>query len=120
MKKLTVFLLTVLIVFSACSAGVYGAYEIKELTEYPVIMVPGYSSSELCRIDEETGEVIHVWGDAFGQALPEVEANLGGVIADMGTFLPVMLNLLQKDSVKASREFSVIWQQIPTAQAFTR
>ena len=87
MKKLTVFLLAVLMIFSVCSAGVYGAYEIKELTEYPVIMVPGYSSSELCRIDEETGEVIHVWGDAFGQALPQVEANLGGIIADMGTFL---------------------------------
>ena len=87
MKKITAFILTVLMVFSVCTAGVYGAYEIDKLTEYPVIMVPGYSSSELYRIDEETGEVVHVWGDAFGQAMPEVEANLGGIVADMGTFL---------------------------------
>lgn len=87
MKKITVFLLTALMFFSVCSAGVCAAYEISELTEYPVIMVPGYSSSELCRIDDETGEVVHVWGDAFGQAMPEVEANLGGIVADMGTFL---------------------------------
>ncbi len=87
MKKLMAVLLTALMLFSVCSVGVFGAYEIKELTEYPVIMVPGYSSSELYRIDEETGEVVHVWGDAFGQAMPEVEENLGGIVADMGTFL---------------------------------
>lgn len=87
MKKIMSVLLAVIMVFSLCSSGAFAAWELKELTEYPVIMVPGYSSSELCRIDEETGEVIHVWGDAFGQAMPEVEANLGGIIADMGTFL---------------------------------
>lgn len=86
MKKTMAILLSVLLVFSVCSSGVYAAYEINELTEYPVIMVPGYSSSELYRLDEN-GEVVHVWGDAFGQAMPEVEANLGGIIADAGTFL---------------------------------
>lgn len=86
MKKVLAVLLSVLIMFSVCSAGVYGAYEISELTEYPVIMVPGYSSSELYRLDEN-GEVVHVWGDAFGQAMPEVEANLGGIISDAATFL---------------------------------
>ncbi|MBQ6600356.1 MAG: hypothetical protein IIX36_01810 [Clostridia bacterium] len=86
MKKIVAVLLTALMLFSLCSAGALAAAEIKELTEYPVIMVPGYSSSELYRLDEN-GEVVHVWGDAFGQAMPEVEANLGGIIADMGTFL---------------------------------
>lgn len=86
MKKIISVLLAVLMLFSAFSTGVFAAAEIRELTEYPVIMVPGYSSSELYRLDEN-GEVVHVWGDAFGQAMPEVEANLGGIIADMGTFL---------------------------------
>lgn len=86
MKKIISVLLTVLMIFTLCYTGVSAAAEIKELTEYPVIMVPGYSSSELYRLDEN-GEVVHVWGDAFGQAMPEVEANLGGIIADAGTFL---------------------------------
>lgn len=86
MKKIISVLLAVLMLFTAFSTGVFAAAEIRELTEYPVIMVPGYSSSELYRLDEN-GEVVHVWGDAFGQAMPEVEANLGGIIADMGTFL---------------------------------
>ena len=86
MKKILAVLLIALMLFSVCSSGAFAAAEIKELTEYPVIMVPGYSSSELYRLDEN-GEVVHVWGDAFGQAMPEVESNLGGIIADMGTFL---------------------------------
>ena len=86
MKKILAVLLTVLMVFSLCSSGAFAAAEISKLTEYPVIMVPGYSSSELYRLDEN-GEVVHVWGDAFGQAMPEVEANLGGIIADAATFL---------------------------------
>lgn len=86
MKKILAVLLTVIMLFSACSTGAFAAFETKKLTEYPVIMVPGYSSSELYRLDEN-GEVVHVWGDAFGQAGPEVKANLGGIIADLGTFL---------------------------------
>ena len=86
MKKIISVILAVLMLFSLFSTAVFAAAEIKELTEYPVIMVPGYSSSELYRLDEN-GEVVHVWGDAFGQAMPEVESNLGGIIADMGTYL---------------------------------
>ena len=86
MKKILAVLLSVLMMLSVCSTGVWAAVEEDKLTEYPVIMVPGYSSSELYRLDEN-GEVVHVWGDAFGQAMPEVEANLGGIIADAGTFL---------------------------------
>ena len=71
---------------SAFSTGVFAAAEIRELTEYPVIMVPGYSSSELYRLDEN-GETVHVWGDAFGQIGSAVGGNLGGIIADAGMFL---------------------------------
>lgn len=87
MKKIVALFLAAIMLFSLCSGAVSAVAEIKALTEYPVIMVPGYSSSELYRIDEKTGEVIHVWGDAFGQALPEVEANIGGIIADAGLSL---------------------------------
>lgn len=86
MKKLLSVLLAMLMLFSLCSSGVYAAVEEDKLSEYPVIMVPGYSSSELFRFDEN-GEVVHVWGDAFGQAMPEVESNLGGIITDAATFL---------------------------------
>ena len=86
MKKTIAVLLTALMLFGLCSVGAYGAWYDNELSDYPVIMVPGYSSSELYRLDEN-GEVVHVWGDAFGQAMPEVESNLGEIIADAGTFL---------------------------------
>ena len=86
MKKIIAVLLTVLMLFTLCSQGVFAAYELKELSEYPVIMVPGYSSSELYRVDEN-GEVVHVWGDAFGQIGSAASGNLGGIIADAGTFL---------------------------------
>ncbi len=87
MKKILAAVLTVIMLFSVCSIGAYGAYEIVETTKYPVILVPGYTSSELYRVDDESGEVVHVWGDAFGQAGSAVENNLGGIISDMATFL---------------------------------
>lgn len=87
MKKVISILLVLIMAFSLCSVGVNAAYEITELTKYPVIMVPGYSSSEFYRIDEETGEKIHLWGDAFGMAGAEIEKNLGGVIADAAQLL---------------------------------
>ncbi len=86
MKKIIAVLLTALMLFTLCSQGVFAAYELNELTEYPVIMVPGYSSSELYRVDEN-GETVHVWGDAFGQIGSAVGGNLGGIIADASTFL---------------------------------
>lgn len=86
MKKIIAVLLTALMLFTLCSVGAYGAWYDMELSDYPVIMVPGYSSSELYRLDEN-GEVVHVWGDAFGQIGSAAEGKLGGIIADAGTFL---------------------------------
>lgn len=86
MKKILAVVLAVIMAFSLCSTGAFAAYETAKLTEYPVIMVPGYSSSELFRYGED-GEKIHLWGDAFAQISPEVEANLGGIIADAATML---------------------------------
>lgn len=87
MKKVMALFLSVLMIFSVCCIGVSAAYETAQLTKYPVIMVPGYSSSEMFRYDEETGEKIHLWGDAFAQVSPELEANLGGIITDLATYL---------------------------------
>ena len=86
MKKIIAVLLTALLLMSLCSAGASAVAEDKKLTEFPVIMVPGYSSSELYRLDEN-GEVVHVWGDAFGQIGSAAEGKLGGIIADAGMFL---------------------------------
>lgn len=86
MKKVLALLLTVVMAFSLCSIGISAAYETAELTKYPVIMVPGYSSSELFRYGED-GEKIHLWGDALAQITPELEANLSGVVSDAATML---------------------------------
>lgn len=88
MIKVICIIMAGLMILSACAVllQVFAVEERDNLTEYPVIMVPGYSSSELCRVDEN-GEVVHVWGDAFGQAGAEIGDNLGGVIADAGAFL---------------------------------
>ena len=87
MKKVLSLVLCLIMLMSVCISGISAVFEKISLTEYPVIMVAGFTSSELCRIDEETGEVIHVWGDAVGQAGPAVKENIGGIVTDLSTFL---------------------------------
>ena len=60
MKKALSLLVSLVMLISVCSMGITGAYEITNKTEYPVIVVPGFMSSELYKIDEETGEVTKV------------------------------------------------------------
>lgn len=79
MKKVLAILLSTLMIFSCFAFGVSAEMEAQQYTKYPVILVPGYSSSELYRIDEETGEPVHVWGDAFAQ----VGNAAGGVIDEL-------------------------------------
>ena len=63
--------------------------EITNKTEYPVIVVPGFMSSELYKIDEETGEKVTVW--SWGAAADLVggasSGNLGGIVSDFATYL---------------------------------
>lgn len=81
MKKTLALFLSVLLMFSAFVLPASAEVQAQEYTKYPVILVPGYSSSELYRIDEETGETVHVWGDAFAQ----VGDALGGAVGELLT-----------------------------------
>lgn len=89
MKKALLLLLSIVMLMSVCSMGISGAYEITNKTEYPVIVVPGFMSSELYKIDEETGEKVTVW--SWGAAADLVggasSGNLGGIVADFATYL---------------------------------
>ncbi len=78
MKKLISVILSVLLIFGAFSVPSYAAEE-SEYTDYPVILVPGYISGVLYRLDEETGEKITVWDD------PVAQIGEGG---DLGSTLP--------------------------------
>lgn len=89
MKKALSLLLSIVMLVSVCSMGISGAYEITNKTEYPVIVVPGFMSSELYKIDEETGEKVTVW--SWGAAADLVggasSGNLGGIVSDFATYL---------------------------------
>lgn len=78
MKKLTAFLLALVLVFSAASSSGF-AWNAKKITDYPVIIVPGYSSTSLYYGDSlETGE--KVWGINMELIAQRILAN----IAELG------------------------------------
>ncbi len=89
MKKALSLLLSLVMLVTLCSVGISGAYEITNKTKYPVIVVPGFMSSELYKIDEETGEKVTVW--SWGAAADLVggasSGNLGGIVSDFATYL---------------------------------
>ncbi len=89
MKKILSIILCLTLICGSLAFAVAAEVERIEYTKYPVILVPGYTSSEMYRIDEETGEQIHVWGDAFGQvgdaALPVVHELLAEAIKSIAT-----------------------------------
>lgn len=89
MKKVLSLMLCLVMLFSLCSVGINAAYEVNKLTEYPVIMVAGFMSSELYRTDEKTGEEVVVWGwsDALGMITGESSGNLGGIVTDFAEYL---------------------------------
>ncbi|MGN1195927.1 MAG: hypothetical protein ACI4SB_10635, partial [Acutalibacteraceae bacterium] len=57
-KVIAVLLCTIMVLM--CGSAAYAA-EGEKYTEYPVIVVPGYSSSWMYK-EGENGEKIHVWG----------------------------------------------------------
>ncbi len=67
MKKITALILCFVMTFFAFPVALAAEEKAEELTKYPIIMVPGYTSSSYYKIDEETGEKVMVWGDAIGQ-----------------------------------------------------
>lgn len=82
MKKIIALILSVVITFGCTSAF---AAENDGYSDYPVIIVPGIASSPMYRIDEQTGEKIHVWNIDINEILGEVRRNiipLGKALAD--------------------------------------
>ena len=85
MKKLLGIIMSAVMLLSlSCTA--FAAGEVKgDISEYPVIIVPGYSSSNLYYGDSlETGEA--VWGLNFDYVLERVLARIAELGIGLGTF----------------------------------
>ena len=85
MKKLLCIIMSAVMLLSlSCTA--FAAGEVKgDISEYPVIIVPGYSSSNLYYGDSlETGEA--VWGLNFDYVLERVLARIAELGIGLGTF----------------------------------
>lgn len=80
MKKFLCVILSLVMVFTSCAVIALAAAEVKgDITDYPVIIVPGYSSTNLYYGDSlETGE--SVWGLDWDHVLSRVFAR----IAELG------------------------------------
>lgn len=65
MKKTLSVLLCVLMVLSLFAVSVSAAEEKEEWSKYPLILVPGYTTTCLYRLDEN-GNKVEVWGDILG------------------------------------------------------
>ena len=86
MKKIISILLCAVLVFSTCAFAVSASSNVKgDITEYPVIIVPGYSSTNLYYGDSlETGE--SVWGLDFDHVLNRVLARIAELGIGLGIF----------------------------------
>ena len=82
MKKVLCVILSVIIAFSVCSLAASAKQDDIEYNGYPVILVPGYSSSFM--YDTETGK--QAWGLDFGKIGPMVLES----IAELGISLGAM------------------------------
>lgn len=61
-KKIIALIMSVVMLFTTFSVVAGAAYEVNgEITEYPVIIVPGYSGSELVMINDD-GTETQIWG----------------------------------------------------------
>ncbi len=82
MKKLiSVVLCLVLLFSSVCTVS--AGFDNSEYNGYPVIVVPGYSSSAQYRIDEN-GNKVHVWGIDMDEILAALFKNIVKVGIDIG------------------------------------
>ena len=83
MKKLVSVLLCIAMLFSSVCVAAAG-FDKEEYNGYPVIVVPGYSSSGQYRIDEN-GNKIHVWGVDFEEIIAALFKNIVEVGIDLGS-----------------------------------
>lgn len=102
MKKFLALLLSVSMLITMCMFT--STAEENELTEYPVIVVGGFSSSQL--YDADTGE--HVWGLDMDKVLDKVKEDLVPLLIGLGampfdnyeifanTFGPAAIEVLEK------------------------
>ena len=81
MKKFISLMLCVILVFAVTAPA---AYAVKEDEVYPIIIVPGYSSSALCRYDEN-GNQIHVWNIEMDKILTRILVNAAQLGKDIGS-----------------------------------
>lgn len=88
MKKLIALVLSLIMCFSLCVSAAAVQIEVEKLTKYPVIMIPGYTSSAFYKIDEATGEKVMVWGDAVGQVSSGAgEGSMEAIMPKVGEFI---------------------------------
>ena len=65
MKKTLAILLCVIMVASLFTMSAFAVKEENEWKKYPLILVPGYTSTSLHKLDEN-GNKVEVWGDILG------------------------------------------------------
>lgn len=65
MKKIVALLLSVIMIFSVFAVSASAVKEENEWKKYPLILVPGYTSTNLYKLDEN-GNKVMVWGDILG------------------------------------------------------
>ena len=71
-KKAMALILSLLMVVSSFAVCVSAEYTIEDdLTEYPVIMIPGYSGTELIMINDD-GSESRIWGINMDSILDRV------------------------------------------------
>lgn len=75
MKKAISVFLCVLLIFLSCSAAVQGIGKNSDISEYPVVIVPGYSASTLVKINDD-GTQETVWGVDWNAVLDRVFARI--------------------------------------------
>ncbi len=90
MKKLLSVILCVLLVVATAIPAFAATVQNNELSEYPVLLVAGYSSSELVMIDEE-GNKTQIWGLDFSEIGTKVEEEylnllIGGAMMTQGDY----------------------------------
>ena len=72
MKKFLSMLLCVLMVVSLFTVSAQAVKEENEWKKYPLILVPGYTATNLYKLDEN-GNKVEVWGDVLGKITGEVD-----------------------------------------------
>ena len=83
LKRLCALLLCVLLALSVLPAALAAEAEKREYSQYPCIVVPGYSSSGLYRYDKN-GEKVWVWGVQTDEIIAAVLHNIAELGAGLG------------------------------------